>query len=199
MSVSTSPITVTPAQRTTAFVMFAVEGVLLVLLGLAAIAFPFVASLATAYFVGWTLLAAGIVVAAAAVAGRERRRLGWAMLNAFAMLAAGILVLWRPAVGAISLTLIFALYLLVRSYALWGLSFDQRHRGVRGWWMLLVAAFIDLFLAVMLIVIAPLAAVFALGIIVGIDLVAGGLMLIGLALSLRLLPGTARSVADVLP
>jgi uncharacterized membrane protein HdeD (DUF308 family) len=185
MSSSASLLNVKPAQRKNAAIVFAAEGALLILLGMAAIAFPLLASLATAIFLGWILVTGACVVALAAFAGRERRHLGWALVNALAMLLVGLLVLWRPVIGAISLTVVFGVYLLVRSYALWAIAFDQRQRHVRGWWTLLLAAAVDLILAVMLIVIAPFGALLALGIIVGIDLAAGGLMLIALAGSLR--------------
>jgi uncharacterized membrane protein HdeD (DUF308 family) len=192
MSLSTVALELKPAQRNNAVVLFMLEGAMLVLFGLSALATPVLASFATAAFLGWTLIIAGIAVAYAAFAGRERRHLGWSLTGGVVMFAAGLLMLLMPLIGVIDLTAVMAVYLLVRSYALGGASFDQRRRGVTAWWTLLVASGVDLALAVLLFALSPDGALFALGLVVGIDLVASGVMLIALAVSVRKLSTQAK-------
>jgi uncharacterized membrane protein HdeD (DUF308 family) len=65
--------------------------------------------------------------------------------------------------------------------------FAYEHRGQLSsrWGWLFLNGIIDLFLAGIIIWLLPLAAVWALGVIIGIDFIFGGASLVGMALAAR--------------
>ena len=165
--------------------MFAAEGVILVLLGLIAMTIPLFAGLATAILLGWLLLAAGIVGLLSSLRTRRAPGFGWSLLSAAAALIAGIVLLWHPLAGLVTLTYVLAAYFLVDGgfNIVLGLS-HRRELSGRWEWLLLNGVF-DLVLAAFIIPGLPGSAVWVLGLIVGIDLLFGGISLVGMALDAR--------------
>ena len=72
------------------------EGIVLVLLGLAAIIFPFIAGVVATVFLGWLFLIAGIVGLVSTFRGWRAPGFGWSLLSALVALMAGTVLLWNP-------------------------------------------------------------------------------------------------------
>ena len=66
------------------------EGIVLILLGLAAIIFPFIAGVVATVFLGWLFLIAGIVGLVSTFRGRQAPGFGWSLLSALVALMAGV-------------------------------------------------------------------------------------------------------------
>ena len=165
--------------------MFAAEGALLVLLGLIAITLPLFAGLATAILLGWLLLVAGIVGLLATLRARRAPGFGWAFLSAMAALVAGLVLLWNPLAGLVTLTYVLTAYFIADGVFNIVLALSHRRELSKRWeWMLLNGLF-DLVLAAFIIAGLPGSLVWVLGLLVGIDLLFGGISLIGMALDAR--------------
>jgi uncharacterized membrane protein HdeD (DUF308 family) len=109
----------------------------------------------------------------------------WSLISAIVTTVAGLLLIGWPFTGAVSLTVVLAAYLVAEGIA--SMLFAYEHRGqLRSrWGWLFLNGIIDLFLAGLIIWLLPFAAVWALGIIIGIDFIFGGASLIGMALAAR--------------
>jgi uncharacterized membrane protein HdeD (DUF308 family) len=161
------------------------EGIILLILGLAAIVVPLVAGLVTTVFVGLMLFAAGIVGLVSTFRGSRVPGFWWSLLSAIAAIIAGGIMLWNPAVGLISLTTLLIAYFIVVGVLTIILSLQHRKELSGRWQWLLVNGILDLVIAGLIIAGVPGSFVWALGLLVGIDLVFSGSSLIAIALAAR--------------
>jgi uncharacterized membrane protein HdeD (DUF308 family) len=164
---------------------FTVEGVVLILLGIVAFVLPVAAGLAAALVLGWILLLSGVLGLVALFATRGEAHAGWGFLSALIALVAGLLLLFDPFAGAVSIAFLLAAYLLLDGIVLVLLAIDLKRRGAPGWLWVLLSGVVDWLLAVLIFAVAPAGAPVLLGLLVGIDLVAAGFALLRLGAGLR--------------
>src|SRR5579859_903542 len=81
---------------------FLFEGVLLVILGLAAMIVPPLASLAVTIFLGWMFLISGIAGLALTFWARQMPGFWWSLLSALLAAGAGIILLALPVQGTLT-------------------------------------------------------------------------------------------------
>src|SRR5580700_11742469 len=86
--------------------LFLVEGIILVILGMAAIIVPPVATFAFAIVIGWLFLISGVVGLITTFYMRGAPGFWWSLLSAVIAIAAGVLLLYQPITGALSLTFV---------------------------------------------------------------------------------------------
>jgi len=158
---------------------FIVEGALLIVLGVLAAVLPGVAGVAGASVFGWLLVLAGLFGLGSIIGARQHAHLVLSLLSALAALAIGILIVWSPLAGAITLAVFIAAYLLIDGAALIGLAFDQRRRGP-GWPWLIVSGVIDLVLGAAILVLGARADAVLLGYMIALDLIVAGGALIAI-------------------
>ena len=165
--------------------LFLVEGIILVILGLAAILVPAVASLAVALFLGWLFLIGGIVGAVTTMAHRRSAGFWWSLLSSIVTIIAGPLLVGWPVGGAVSLTLVLAAYLVAEGIASMMFAYQHRRQLPARWGWLFLNGAVDLVLAGIILWLLPVGALWALGLFIGIDFVFGGFSLITMALAAR--------------
>jgi uncharacterized membrane protein HdeD (DUF308 family) len=167
------------------WVLFLVEGIILVILGLAAIIVPPLATLAVAIFIGWLFLISGIVGLVTTFWMRHAPGFWWSLLSAVLGIVAGIVLIGWPVSGAISLTLVLIVFFTIEGVA--SIMFALEHRGELSgrWGWMLASGIVDLVLAAIIFAGLPLSAAWALGLLVGINLVFGGSALVAMALHAR--------------
>jgi uncharacterized membrane protein HdeD (DUF308 family) len=164
---------------------FLIEGIVLVLLGIFAVVVPAVATIAVEVFLGWVLLLSGVVGLISTFRMRSAPGFGWSLLSAVIALAAGAILLVWPLSGVLSLTLILTAFLTLEGVASIMISLTHRHGFSARWALLLVSGLVDLILAAMIFLGLPGTAAWAIGLLVGINLVFGGSTLISMALQAR--------------
>jgi len=164
---------------------FLIEGIVLVLLGIFAVVVPAVATIAVEVFVGWVLLLSGVVGLISTFRMRSAPGFGWSLLSAVIAVAAGVILLAWPLSGVLSLTLILTAFLTLEGVASIMISLTHRHGFSARWALLLVSGLVDLILAAMIFLGLPGTAAWAIGLLVGINLVFGGSTLISMALQAR--------------
>jgi uncharacterized membrane protein HdeD (DUF308 family) len=167
------------------WVAFLVEGILLVILGLAAMVVPPLASLAVTIFLGWMFLISGIAGLVLTFWARALPGFWWSLLSAVFAIAAGIILLWRPVQGVVTLTIVVGAYFLAEGVATIMYALEHRRELSERWGWLLVAGLMDILIAAIIIVGLPGSADWALGLLVGINLLFGGATMIGMALAAR--------------
>jgi uncharacterized membrane protein HdeD (DUF308 family) len=165
--------------------MFFFEGVVLVVLGLVALILPPLASIAVAILFGWVLFAGGIVGLVTTLAGRHAPGFWWSILSSLVAIVAGVLLFGWPAGGALSLTVILTGFLAADGILTIMLSLEYRRALHDRWLWLMVNGVIDLILAAVIFIGLPASAAWAIGIIVGIDMLFGGSSLIAMSLAAR--------------
>jgi uncharacterized membrane protein HdeD (DUF308 family) len=146
---------------------------------------PNVATLAVEVFIGWVLLLSGVVGLISTFRMRSAPGFGWSLLSAVIAIAAGVILLAWPLSGVLSLTLILTAFLTVEGVASIMMALTHRHGFSARWALLLVSGLIDLILAAMILLGLPATAAWAIGLLVGINLVFGGSALISMALQAR--------------
>ena len=170
---------------------FLIEGIVLLILGIFAILIPVVATIAVEVFIGWVLLISGVVGLISTFRMRAAPGFGWSLLSAVVAIAAGIILLAWPLSGVLSLTLILTAFLTVEGVASIMIALSHRHGFSSRWALLVVSGLIDLILAAMIFLGLPGTAAWAIGLLVGINMVFGGSTLISMALQARSLAPAA--------
>jgi uncharacterized membrane protein HdeD (DUF308 family) len=166
------------------------EGIVLLILGLAAVLIPPIATLAVEVLIGWILLASGIVGLISTFRMRGAPGLSWSLLSGVAAVVAGVLLLAWPLSGAVSLTVILTVFLFFEGFASIMLALSHRNGFSSRWGLLLFSGIVDLVLAGIIVMGLPGTAAWAIGLLVGINMVFGGSALIGMALHARRLGAT---------
>jgi uncharacterized membrane protein HdeD (DUF308 family) len=162
-----------------------VEGIILVVLGMAAILVPPIAGLAATIFLGWLFLIGGIVGLVATLRARHAPGFWWALLSALVALLAGGVLLWNPLQGLLTLTYVLIAYFIVDGVLMIAFAVAHRRELSGRWEWLLLNGVIDLVLAALILTGLPGSFTWALGVLLGIDLVFGGTSLIAMALAAR--------------
>jgi uncharacterized membrane protein HdeD (DUF308 family) len=164
---------------------FLFEGILLVILGLAAMIVPPLASLAVTIFLGWLFLISGIAGLALTFWTRRMPGFWWSLISAVLGIVAGIVLLARPVQGTLTLTIVVGAYFLAEGVATIMYALEHRRELSGRWSWILIAGLMDLVIAAIIITGLPGSAMWAIGLLVGINLLFGGATLIGVALAAR--------------
>jgi uncharacterized membrane protein HdeD (DUF308 family) len=167
------------------WVAFLVEGILLVILGLAAIIVPPLASLAVTIFLGWLFLISGIAGLVLTFWARQMPGFWWSLISAVLAVLAGIILLARPLQGVLTLTIVVGAYFLAEGVTTIMYALEHRRELSERWSWMLVSGILDILIAGIIIAGLPGSAEWAIGLLVGINLLFGGASLIGVALAAR--------------
>lgn len=165
--------------------LFLLEGIILVVLGSAAVVVPALASLAVAIFLGWLFLVGGFVGIVASVAARHAPGFWWSLISAIVTIIAGCLLVFWPFGGVISLAFVLTAFLVADGILMILFAIEHRRVLTPRWGYFLVNGILDLLLAGIIIWALPSSAIWALGLIVGVDLLFAGYSMVALALTAR--------------
>jgi len=164
---------------------FLFEGILFAILGFAAMVVPPLASLAITIFLGWMFLISGIGGLILTLWAREMPGFWWSLISAALAVLAGGILLARPIQGVLTLTIVVGAYFLAEGVATIMYALEHRRELSGRWSWLLVAGILDILVSFIIVAGLPGSAEWALGLLVGINLVFGGATLIGMALAAR--------------
>ncbi|HEY5210716.1 MAG TPA: HdeD family acid-resistance protein [Stellaceae bacterium] len=167
------------------WVTFLIEGVVLLVLGAAAIVVPPVATLAVSIFLGWLLLISGAVGLISTLLMRNAPGFWWSLVSAILGILAGAALIGWPAGAAVSLTLVLIFFFAIEGATSIPFALEHRRQLSGRWGWMLVSGIVDLVLAVIILVGLPHSAAWAIGLLLGINLVFGGVALIAMALAAR--------------
>jgi uncharacterized membrane protein HdeD (DUF308 family) len=165
--------------------LFMFHGGMMAILGIAAIAFPVPASIAVDFFIGWLFLVSGVVGLAMMFAAKGIPAFIWSLITAALNTIVGILLLWKPIEGTVTLTLLLAGYFIAEGVFQIMTSIAYREVIGRSWGWMILSGVADLALAAIIILNWPNTANWALGLIVGINLLTSGMAILAVAVSGR--------------
>ena len=156
-------------------------GILSVLIGIAAFAWPFAATYAATLIVGAFLIAAGGVSIVSGIVAHDHHGRGYAIGFGIVSLIIGLVMAFDPLSGAISLTVLVAIWLGARGVM--ELVVGTRIRRGRG--LMIVLGIVNVLLALYIVATLPWSALTLLGIILGVSFLFGGVTAIAAAASHR--------------
>ena len=165
--------------------LFLAEGIILIILGIAAIALPPIATLAFTIIIGWVFLISGVVGLFTTFWARHVPGFWWSLISAIIGIAAGVVLLLWPITGTLSLTLVLIAFFVIEGIVSIMYAIEHRNQLTGRWGWMLVSGIIDLILAGIIFAGLPETAVWALGLLVGINMLFGGAALIAMALAAR--------------
>ena len=162
-----------------------IEGIILAILGAAAIIIPPVATLAVTILLSWLFFISGVVGLITTFMMRQAPGFWWSLFSALVAIAAGITLVAWPASGALSLTILLIAFFILEGIATIMYALEHKRELSGRWGLLLASGIVDLALAAIILLGLPGTAAWALGLLVGINMLFGGAALIGLALHAR--------------
>jgi uncharacterized membrane protein HdeD (DUF308 family) len=165
--------------------MFLIEGIVLLVLGVLAVLVPVIATLAVTILFGWLFFISGVVGLITTFWMRQAPGFWWSLLSAVLGIVVGLVLLASPLGGALSLTLVLIAFFIVEGAASIMFALDHRSELTGRWGWMLVSGVIDLALAMMIFAGLPSTAAWAVGLLVGINMLFGGAAMIAMALHAR--------------
>lgn len=147
-------------------------GIVSVLVGLLALAWPFTATFAATIVIGVFFLVSGVFSIAAGAFGHGAEGRGYAIVFGLLSAIAGIIMLIEPVTGALSLTLMVAIWLGARGVLelYWGAKFRRRR------WTMVGLGVVNILLAIFILATVDYSALTLPGYILGISFIFGGIL-----------------------
>ncbi len=167
------------SQNRTAFI---VESILLIILGIIAIALPFYATLSIELIIGWVLLLGGIVQLYKSIKTIKEPGGAISLLGAVIYICVGALMLLYPLTGILTLTLLIGAFFLLEGIAKIAISFELKPAQNWGW--VLVSGIIALIMAAIILFGWPGTSLWVIGLLVGINMIFFGISLLSLVSNL---------------
>jgi uncharacterized membrane protein HdeD (DUF308 family) len=160
--------------------LYLAEGAILVVLGVLAVFMPLWFGIA---LFGWLFLAGGFVGLVTTFVMWKAPGSWWSFLSAVITMGAGGMLFAQPALGIVTLFYLLMAFLVLEGIATIMFALDHRRELSGRWGLMLASGIVDLSLAAGILVGLPATSAWAIGLIVGINLVFGGVAMVGLALS----------------
>lgn len=147
-------------------------GVLAIILGVLAILFPTAVGVSVEIALGLVLAAMGVIELVRVFFMRGEARVGGNVILAVLALAAGVLLVMFPLQGVLSLTLVFSAFFIAGGVAKLIYAFQVKEEPA--WTWLAVSGALSILLGVVLWTLVADAALWAFGLLLGVDLIVFG-------------------------
>ncbi|HTT25031.1 MAG TPA: HdeD family acid-resistance protein [Candidatus Sulfotelmatobacter sp.] len=164
-------------------------GVLLICLGVLAVASPMLAAVAVTAFISWLIVFAGVVHLIVAFHAREAGSVIWRLLVGLAYICFGGYLIAHPAIGVASLTLVLASLFLVEGILDIVMFFRVRTIMRAGW--ILLDGIVTLLLGLLIYVHWPSSSAWAIGTLVGVSMILSGMTRLMVSFAIRKAAGRA--------
>jgi uncharacterized membrane protein HdeD (DUF308 family) len=166
--------------------LFLAQGIVMMVLGFLAVVVPIVATLAVEILVGWLFFFAGIFRAIWVWRSRQTPGFAWSFLAAVLAIVLGVILIARPLAGVLTLTMVLAAFFVIEGIASIIGAIEHRQH-LRSWGWVLFSGIVDLLLAYLIWAGWPSSADWAIGLLVGINMLFFGLSLVMTALAARVM------------
>ena len=158
-------------------------GIVLIALGVAAVLTPAVAGSAVVMVIGFILLVAGIVPVVRGLKAEAGMEKAMSLILGIIIALAGIAVIGHPLLGLAFLTLLLVAYFVAEG--VWKIVVSFRYKPATGWKWLLASGVLSLLLGLLIWNQWPVSGMWAVGVLVGVNLFGTGLALVTLASTLN--------------
>lgn len=162
---------------------FIFEAIAFIILGILAVALPGVMTLGVELFIGWLFVLGGLVQGYRTLKSREAPGFWPSLISSILSIVIGVLLLAYPLTGVLTLTILLTVFFALEGIFKTILAFQIRP--AQGWGWLLLSGLLALAMAIIIWSGWPGTAVWAIGLIVGINMLFFGSALLTMALSSR--------------
>ena len=162
---------------------YLLEGVLLVVAGVVALIWPYVASVALIFLLGWILIVSGVLQGIGLIGAKDVPHFWLQLVSAVLALLIGILLLRNPNAGLLIMTVLLIVYFFVEGIS--KVIFAMNIRPFVGWLWVLLSGIVGLLLGAYLWANMPVVSEWVLGVLLGIQLIVEGAALALLAWMVR--------------
>ncbi|MCF8032480.1 MAG: HdeD family acid-resistance protein [Desulfarculaceae bacterium] len=163
-----------------------VTGIISLVLGSLAILAPLAATMAVTLLIGAVILLQGVIQLIHCFRAKGWSAFVWNLLVAIVYVIAGGLILARPLLGAVTITLVLAIFFLVEGVVKLGLAFKVKP--APNWKWILFSGIMGVVLGLIILSGWPGDSLAVLGLFLGIDLIFGGWAMIMLAAGAKQAP-----------
>lgn len=166
--------------------------VLMIVLGIIAIVFPFFASIASTLVFGWVFILAGIVQIVYAFQSRSAGQVVWKLILGGLYLFAGIFVVANPLKGVLAFTIVLGVTIFVQGIIQVSIALQMRRTAPKWGWML-ASGIIGIIFGIVIWSSLPYSAIWLIGTLIGVNLLFDGVWM------LTLHSGQRRALSDSNP
>ena len=179
------------------WVLFVGEGASLTVLGVLAIAIPSISNVNVIALLGCIFLVSGAVGLLTTYVARRSSGFWWSLISALLAISVGVVVLanksydlygglmgW-PFENVGPMRMIFVLFFLVEGGASIMFAFEHRETVSGRWAWMLASGVVDIVLASVIIFDLPGASAWTMGLLVGVNMILGGVALVGMGMRAR--------------
>jgi uncharacterized membrane protein HdeD (DUF308 family) len=152
---------------------FIVLGIVLILLGIGAIVFPLMTTIAVKIMIGWLFLIGGVVQIIHAFSTQKWSSFFFNLLVGALYVFAGGWLAFFPFTGIITLTIFLAAMFIVQGILEFGMALKMRPQS--GWLWMLISGIIAVLLGILIFGGLPGTAIWVIGLLVGINLLSSGI------------------------
>ncbi len=153
--------------------------ILMIVLGIIAITFPFFASVASTLVFGWVFIFAGIAQIVYAFQSKGAGQIAWKLLLGVLYLLAGTIVVVNPLGGVLAFTLVLGITIFVQGVIQVSMSFQMRRTSPNWGWML-VSGIIGIIFGVFVWSNFPFYAPWLIGTWIGVNILFDGVWMLTL-------------------
>jgi uncharacterized membrane protein HdeD (DUF308 family) len=180
------------AKKNSGFLIFL--GAVTVIFGVVAIGSPLITGVAVSVFVGFLLLASGVARIVHALKSKQWGTGFWGTAIGLLGVVAGLLMIFRPLVGLVAMTMLLAIYFLVDGISEIIAAFKIKPD--RGWGWVLFNGIIAVLLGFMIWRQWPVSGKWAIGLLVGIHILMTGWTMIILGSGARRIAGAIEDAVE---
>jgi uncharacterized membrane protein HdeD (DUF308 family) len=161
--------------------LYLIQAILMVASGVVAILFPVFASATFVWFLGWILIASGIVQGLSLFSARHHPSFWLTLIPAVLAVVVGVLLLRNVAGGMLVISILLIVFFMVEGMS--KIVFALTIRPLQGWFWVLASGILAVVLSVILWNSMPVTAGWLIGLLLGVNLITEGMALGGLVWS----------------
>jgi uncharacterized membrane protein HdeD (DUF308 family) len=153
--------------------------IVMIILGIVAIAFPFFSTITAAVYFGWVFIFAGTAQIVYAFRLKNLGQFTWKLVLGLLYLLAGVFVLINPFQGAIVFTLALGISIFMQGIIQVSMAFQMRRISFNWGWML-VSGMIGIIFGIFVWSSTPFTATWLIGTLIGVNLLFDGVWMLTL-------------------
>ena len=158
--------------------LYLVQAVLMIIGGAVAILFPVFASAAFVSFLGWILIASGIIQGLSLFSARNHPSFWLALISAVLAIAVGFLMLRNTVETMLVISILLIVFFMVEGIS--KIVFALTIRPLANWFWVLASGVLAVVLAIILWSSMPITAGWLIGLLLGVNLITEGMALAAL-------------------
>ncbi len=162
---------------------YLLDGIFLVIAGVVALVYPYIASVTLIFLLGWVLIISGVLQAVGLIGARDVPHFWLQLISAVLAIVIGVLLLRNPDAGLVVMTLLLIVFFIVEGIS--KIIFALNIRPFPGWMWVFLSGLIGILLGAYLWANMPVASEIVLGVLLGIQLIVEGAALAYLAWMVR--------------